>query len=144
MTDRLGASPLFDPFFWMRAWYAPPPVAEGFVQPILPGWTFAAQVVNENNSSSPATESAIVAQESYGRQLGKLLDAVSELIERQGGTDGVKAFKELKDLRNRIEKIKVATVADHLAQIEEDLARLKAHDKAAYKAAVQRLRDLLP
>jgi hypothetical protein len=145
MNDRSGASPLFDPFFWMRAWYPPPPAAtEGFVQPILPGWTFGNLVVNDTNSSSPATESAIVAQESYGRQLGKLLDAVFELIERQGGPDGVKAFKELAELRNRIDKIKVATVADHLAQIEEDLARLKAHDKQAYKAAVQRLRDLLP
>lgn len=144
MTDSPGASPLFDPFFWLRAWSGSTTATGGFVQPILPGWTFGNLVVNETNSSSPATESAIVAQDSYGRQLGKLLDAVFELIQLQGGAKDIKAFEELTVLRNRIEKIKLTTVADHLKLIEEDLARLKTHDKAAYKAAVQRLRDLLP
>lgn len=144
MTDGAGASSLFDPFAWLRAWYGLPTTAGAFVQPILPGWTFGNLVVNETNSSAPATEAAIVARESYGRQLGKLMDAVYELIERQGGPEGVRAFEQLVELRGRIEAIKAATITDHLKLVEQDLAHLKAHDKPAYKAAVKTLRAMLP
>lgn len=144
MTDDVGASSLFDPFAWLRAWYGLPTSTGAFVQPILPGWTFGNLVVNETNSSAPATEAAIVARESYGRQLGKLMDAVFELIERQGGPDGVKAFEELVEIRKRIDRIKAATITDHLKLLEQNLARLKVHDKAAYKDAVKALRAMLP
>jgi hypothetical protein len=140
MTD--GA--LFDPFGLLKAFYGLPTSAGAFVQPILPGWTFGNLVVNETNSSAPATEAAIVAQESYGRQLGKLTDAVFALIERQGGPDGVDALEELVELRQHIEDIKAATVTDHLKRVEQDLAHLKTHDKGAYKAAVRTLRAMLP
>ncbi|HKR88333.1 MAG TPA: hypothetical protein VJS38_09165 [Phenylobacterium sp.] len=144
MTDGVGASPLFDPVAWLRAWYGAPTATGAFVQPILPGWTFGNLVVNDTNSSAPATEAAIVARESYGRQLGKLMDAVFELIERQGGPDGVPAFQDLVKLRARIDGIKAATITDHLKVIEQDLTHLKAHDRDAYKAAVKTLRAMLP
>jgi len=50
------------PFF---ALYGAP---QSLDQSILP-WTFAGLVVNENNSSDPATEQAVVSKDSYGRQL---------------------------------------------------------------------------
>jgi hypothetical protein len=131
MTD----GPLFDPFALFRTWYS---------QPILPGWSFGNLVVNEGNSSAPATEAAIVAQESYGRQLGKLMDAVNAIIQRQGGPAGVQALEELVELRGQIEDIKAAAVTDHLKRVGQDLAHLKTHDKGAYKAAVRTLRAMLP
>ena len=144
MTDGVSTGSSFDPFAWLRAWYSLPATTGAFVQPILPGWTFGNLVVNETNSSAPATEAAIVARESYGRQLGKLMDAVFELIERQGGPGEVDAFQQLVDLRTRIDHVKAATVTDHLKLVEQDLAHLKAHDKAAYKAALKTLRAMLP
>lgn len=144
MTDGVGANSLFDPLAWLRAWYATPATSGAFVQPILPGWTFGNLVVNDTNSSAPATEAAIVARESYGRQLGKLMDAVFVLIERQGGPDGVEAFTDLVELRERIQAIKAATVTDHLKAVAQDLEHLKTHDKAAYKATVKTLRAMLP
>jgi len=144
MTDGAGPSGLFDPFAWLKTWYAMPTDTGAFVQPILPGWTFGNLVVNETNSSAPATEAAIVSQESYGRQLGKLMDAVCVLIERQGGPGGNEALKELVELRSRIEDIKAATITDHLKRVEQDLAHLKTHNKGAYKAAVRTLLGMLP
>lgn len=135
---------LFDPFGLLKAWYSLPTSAGAVVQPILPGWTFGNLTVNEANSSAPATEAAIVSQESYGRQLGKLMDAVYVLIERQGGPAGVEALEDLVALRQRIDDIKAASVTDHLKRVAQDLAHLKTHDKGAYKAAVRTLRAMLP
>lgn len=131
MTD--GAP--FDPFALFRMWCS---------QPILPGWSFGNLTVNAANSSAPATEVAIVARESYGRQLGRLMDAVNVLIQRQGGAGGDTALKELVELRDRIEDIKTANVASHLQRVAQDLAHLKTHDKRAYKDAVRTLRAMLP
>ena len=51
-------------------------------QPILPGWLFANSInVTEENSASPGTEQAIVAKYSYGRQLGRIVDVLGELID---------------------------------------------------------------
>lgn len=56
-------------------------------QPILPGWTFADTVnVTEENSASPETERQIVSRYSYGRQLGRVLDAVNGLIAERPDT----------------------------------------------------------
>src|SRR5512145_2677242 len=50
---------------------APSVAPDSLTQPILPGWTFGNVItVTERNSSAPETERAIVAEESYGRQLG--------------------------------------------------------------------------
>lgn len=69
-------------------------------QPILPGWTFADTVnVTEENSASPETELQMVSRYSYGRQLGRVLDAVNELIAERPDTapepPPVKDFRQL-------------------------------------------------
>jgi hypothetical protein len=54
----------------------------------------------------PLTEHRIVAEHSYGRQLGRVMDAVAALIEeRPGNLPGNKAFDELLALRDTIEKL---------------------------------------
>jgi hypothetical protein len=105
---------------------------ETLTQPILPGWSFT---LNEVNSSAPDTERRIVAQESYGRQLGKLTDAVAVLIERAGKGDP--AFTELLELKARVEKAKEEAKADRLKRLGDDLRDLKSQDPAAFKRLVE-------
>ena len=65
-----------DPAAWMRSWtqaFAP----QNLVQPILPGWTLN---VNAFNSSAPQTEAEVLQKHSYGRQLGRIADALAVLI----------------------------------------------------------------
>jgi L-fucose mutarotase/ribose pyranase (RbsD/FucU family) len=125
--------PLFDPFGMVRFW-------SGLV---LPGWHFGDVIVNEANSSAPETERRILAQESYGRQIGKLMDAVCALIELQGGPDKSPAFRELVELRDRVETLKATPVDAEVAEICRGLERLKARDPQRYAKTVQALRALL-
>ena len=65
-----------DPAAWLRSWsaaFAP----QNLAQPILPGWTFN---INSNNSSSPQTEAEVLQHHSYGRQLGRIADALAVLV----------------------------------------------------------------
>src|SRR4051794_27021817 len=97
---------LFDPRNW-------PPLAglapQSLSQPILPGWNVGNVItVTDRNSRSPETEREIVAEHSYGRQLGRLTDAVAALIEELPPASRVnKSFEELLELRGTIEKIKL-------------------------------------
>ena len=61
---------------WRALWNLTP---DTLMQPILPGW-FS---VTNNNSSAPATEAEVVAKPSYGRQLGRIWDALELLIDAQ-------------------------------------------------------------
>jgi hypothetical protein len=132
-----------NPFAMWWPWNAAGPPAAQFSQPILPGWTVGGVVINQTNSRSPDTERAIVAEESYGRQIGKLLDAVALLIgDRQEGPEP-QAFRDVLALRKHVERIKTISAARRLGEVESDLARLKACDQQAYAAAVSRLRHLL-
>ncbi len=132
----------FGSFFpFLSPWQSEP---QSFSQPILPGWTFGNIIVNENNSSAPATELAIVAEESYGRQIGKLLDAVAALIEKPGGAKPTKAFADLINLQKKVEKIKVESARRSVEQIARDLQRLNDNDLPAYNEEVAALRRLLP
>src|SRR5215468_8365700 len=52
-----------------------------FEQPILPGWVFGSVTnITEQNSTAPDTEREIIAAQSYGRQLGRVMDALAVLI----------------------------------------------------------------
>ena len=69
------------------------PSPKTFEQPILPGW-FVTNIT-ERNSNDPDTERAIVASQSYGRQLGRMMDAIALLIDRLPETERqAEAFQE--------------------------------------------------
>ena len=108
------------------------------VQPILPGWTLN---VNSNNSSAPQTEADVVAKHSYGRQLGRMADALRLVILelQQEGQPMPEPFAEFLSLWKDIESVKTQGAEVRLEQVVSDLARLKNCDNAAY----QRLRDAL-
>lgn len=106
------------------------------------GWwnpqAWAPQVlVNETNSSSPETEHRIVAEQSYGRQIGDLMDAVAALIEeRPKELPGNKAFDKLVAMRERIEQIKSRSTASRLQRLEAELAWLKSHSPKEHRRIV--------
>ncbi len=101
-------------------------------QDILRGWSFI--TVNENNSSAPDTERRVTARDSYGRQLGKLMDAVEVLIHKSGADDP--AFDELAALKARIDAAKAEAKADRLARLVRDLADLKTDNPDAFNALI--------
>src|SRR5918993_4116338 len=143
MTDTSSSARATE--LWARlcfpwAWLAPSHLS----QPINPGWSFGNLIVNESNSSAPSTELAIVAEESYGRQMGKLLDAVYELSRERPGAGSNPVFREIADLRDKVERLKREAAAERIDQLRRDLELLKASDRSAFEEKVRSLRLLLP
>ena len=55
---------------------------QSLTQPINPGWSFGNVInVTEQNSTAPDTEQEILRHHSYGRQIGRMMDAVALLLE---------------------------------------------------------------
>jgi hypothetical protein len=118
---------------------------QALTQSILPGWTFGNLIsVTEQNSSAPDTEREIVSTESYGRQLGRILDALGVLIdERPPAAPHVKALDELTELRQKIERIKSKTAVRRLQRFQSDLAMLKVKDPVEYRRIIRGLKDVI-
>ena len=123
---------------WMRTWpFNWPGTPQALTQPILPGWTFN---INSNNSTSPETEVDVVAKHSYGRQLGRICDALEALIgELDGKTPKDKRFSAFLSMKHQIDKVKEEAAAARIERLTHDLALLKSEDKAEF----DRLRDAL-
>ena len=134
-----GTAPANSLSFWWP--WAPAPTS--LSQPINPGWTFGNVIVNEQNSSAQATEMQIVAEESYGRQIGKLVDALVALIGERGTAKQPTAMTELVALQDRVERIKTRAALRRLEQVQADLRRLRAHDRKEYDAQIAAFRRLL-
>jgi hypothetical protein len=116
--------------------------APRFDQPILPGW-FVTNIT-EQNSSDPDTERAIVAFQGYGRQLGRMMDAIALLIEDSPKTElEKKAFQEFTKVRLEINDIKEKVAARRLNRIAADLSMLKEKKREEYDRVVAKLRAVL-
>jgi hypothetical protein len=104
-------------------------------QPINPGWTFGNLIqVTEQNSSSPDTERAIVQRHSYGRQIGRMMDAVDLLIEHAPAA--VKKDKRavaLQEIEREVDAIKRAQAQKRLARLRDELKLLKRADAQAWR-----------
>jgi hypothetical protein len=129
-----------DPSEWMRAWqsfFRTGPLT----QSILPGWTFN---INSSNSSAPETESDIVARHSYGRQLGRISDALELLVTERHGripTDG--RFTDFLAMKREIDAIKRDAAAARVKQLGSDLDLLKASGDKRYAPLRDALREAL-
>jgi hypothetical protein len=143
MTDASSfgrAAELWARLCFPWAWLVPSQLS----QPINPGWSFGNLIVNERNSSAPSTELAIVDEESYGRQIGKLLDGVYELSRERPGASSNPVFQEIANLRDNVERLKRVAAAERIDQLRRDLELLKASDKTVFEEKVRSLRLLLP
>ena len=103
--------------------------------------------VNTAAAGNPALERRITEQvASYGRQLGRILDAVDVLARRAdlGDLDPAdqRAIDELRELRADIEAVKQRAAADGVDRLVEQVRRLAA-DPQANREALDRLRDAL-
>lgn len=123
---------------WARAWptvfqWAP----QALSQPILPGWTFN---INSQNSSAPQTEAEIVQKHSYGRQLGRIADALSALIEAQKpGLSRDPRLVDFREMTQEIAQVKLDAAEARVQRLLADLAALKSCRDGRY----ERLRDAL-
>ncbi len=119
---------------WQNAWRGAP---ANLSQPILPGWTFN---INSGNSSSPQTEADVIARHSYGRQLGRMADALELLISNAPGDVGQhKQFLDFLTMKEDIDEVKQDAAVARVERIIEDLAVLKTQNETQYA----RLRDAL-
>jgi hypothetical protein len=115
-------------------------------QPINQGWTLGPVInITDNNSSAPATEREVLAHHSYGRQLGRIIDALSVVID-QTLPDTSKLPKEQREclgefaeMSGEIRKIKEGEALKRVERIARDLAFLK--DK--YPEEYQKVQALL-
>jgi hypothetical protein len=148
-SNSLSKSPIWEWPSWVKGSvanpldvFAPP---ENLVQPILPGWVFGSMInVTEQNSSAPDTERDIVAVHSYGRQLGRVIDAVAALIaELPKANQESKPFEELMKLRREIDDIKLRAATRRLDYIVSDLTTLKKAKPDEYERIAVKLREAL-
>jgi hypothetical protein len=96
-------------------------------QPINPGWTFGNVIqVTEQNSTAPDTEQQIVSRHSYGRQIGRLMDAVALLLEHADATtrDDTRA-QDFNTLQRDVQAIKREQVAARLQRRRDELVALR-------------------
>lgn len=129
-----------DPAAWVRSWsqaLAP----QNLVQPILPGWTFN---INSNNSSSPQTEAEVVQRHSYGRQLGRIAEALAVLIKDRGAKlrdeEHCAKFLEMKD---EIDAVKHDAALARVERLGADLDLLKKLDRDEFERLRSALRRTL-
>ncbi|MFZ6644100.1 hypothetical protein ACO0LO_00150 [Undibacterium sp. TJN25] len=137
-------SSVFNPFYPM-SFFAP--LISALNQPILPLSISTVYNVTDQNSSSPDTERKILAKDSYGRQLGKLMDAVAILIEQEKKTKkslrqaDIDKLDALLALRKEIEQTKVDSAASRLDAIKADLLKLKSEDRPRYDKFMAAFRE---
>jgi len=118
------------------------PFDTSFQQPILPGWSFAGVVVNESNSSDPAMEHAIVSQQSYGKQIGRMMNVVTALAELSSVNRNASPYKEFFELVDDVEEIKRKAVDARFEKTLKDLEALKENDQERFEQRLQRVAAL--
>ena len=124
------------PWNWWAGFMSAP---RNLWQSILPGWTVGPVfTINNDNSSAPQTEAEVVKRHSYGRQLGRLADAVEVLIrERDPDVTADARVKDFLEMKKDIDTVKLDAALSRADQLGRDLTSLKAADSTDY----QRLRD---
>jgi hypothetical protein len=136
-----GESGISDLMGLWSAWL-PRGLPNNLVQPILPDWSLIR--ITENNSTAPDTERRILAQDSYGRQIGRMMDMIAALVERVPEAERVEtAYAEFEELKKRVDAAKNEASSDRIGRMRDDIARLKASSDAADVALLAALRAAL-
>ncbi|MEC9261862.1 MAG: hypothetical protein VYD53_11025 [Pseudomonadota bacterium] len=122
---------MFNPFALPPfAWNMP---LSGDVKDISPVTSWFSPQYEFNIAGNAALEKQVITKvASYGKQLGKLTNAVLEIADGEPG----QAVESLRAMAAEIEAVKNKTLVD---SIEADLAKLKNQDIAAYQALLTRL-----
>jgi hypothetical protein len=135
-------TPAWDPASWLKQWSAAMQLAPNtLVQPILPGWTLN---VNAFNSSAPQTEAEIVGQHSYGRQLGRISDALELLVQARDPKAVDDRFDDFRAMKAEIDAIKAGNAEARVTRLLADLDLLKVLDPAAHARLKDELKKRVP
>ena len=122
---------MFNPFALPPfAWNMP---LSGDVKDISPVTSWFSPQYEFNIAGNAALEKQVITKvASYGKQLGKLTNAVLEIADGEPG----EAVESLRAMAKEIEELKSKTLVD---SIEADLSKLKSQDKEAYQELLKRL-----
>jgi len=128
-------------------------------QPINPGWIFGNVSITNENSGDPETEREILQAASYGRQLGRILDAMAVLVARMDPEaltperkalvpDQADAFDDFWALLVRIGEVKSkartrALSEEGVAELAANLRQLRSTDRERYDRLKEILRSAL-
>jgi hypothetical protein len=139
-----------DPAEWLRSWSnamrsVPQSLPQSLTQAINPGWNFGPTLnINSGNSSAPQTEVDVLQHHSYGRQLGRISEALEALIKERAKTAPVnKRFGEFLEMKAEIDKVKLDTAEARVDALRADLAALKKSRPAEYQRLKVALRQAL-
>lgn len=100
------------------------------------GWTFGNLVINTTNSRAPQVEQAIVGKLSYGRQLGKVIEAVEVLCTSLTAGRNDPRITAFEALANEVREIKQSLASDRLSQLKRELEDLRTQDPTAWRKLV--------
>jgi len=100
------------------------------------GWTFGNVYVTQANSASPEAEREIVGRFSYGRQLGRLSDAVVALAQASG-LDSDPKIQPLVEMAREIDAMKERAKQRRSTQLLDELKALKRDDPSAWDALMK-------
>jgi hypothetical protein len=118
------SSTSFPSFF---PWLPQPALDERFNN----GWTFGNLIVTTANSKAPDVEREVVGSHSYGRQLGRLTDAVVAIahrLELQKNKD----VAPLIELAAKIDDIKKKAKQRRCTELLDELKDLKKNNRPAW------------
>lgn len=119
-------------------WFGAAP--QSLTQPINPGWTFGNVItVNSVNSTAPDVEREVVSRHSYGRQLGRLMDAVAALADALPRTAADPRIRDFRELSDKIQAIKREAAPQRLERLRQELQQIQRSDPKAWAE----LRELL-
>jgi hypothetical protein len=150
-----SATQMLDLFLWplqaMREWsdfvrLAP----HTLTQSILQGWTLGnVYNINESNSNAPGTEQEILRQHSYGRQLGRITDALSVMVDRAMQDEQLSEAERTRlagftKLAGEIQEIKDSEALKRTKRMADHLDELRKTRPELYAKAVAVLEPVLP
>lgn len=141
MTDDDPNKPPAPGWPWLAAWsqawsHLATPWAglapQVLTQPINPGWSFGNITVTQLNSSSPDVEGAILARHSYGRQIGRMMDALSALVEAAPELAADERIASFAELAQDVAEIKGRAREARLGRLRAELRELRDRNPAAW------------
>jgi hypothetical protein len=102
------------------------------------GWTFGNLIVNAGNSSAPQTEREVVSHHSYGRQIGRMMDAVVAMADKLGMQDDP-CVKPLVRLAADITELKRSLGGQRSTELLAELQALKKSEPKAWEDLVKKV-----
>jgi hypothetical protein len=133
MSAPAAWSELFSMSFLPRWPGRAPSLAPKFLE--QSGWIFGSTInVTELNSAAPGTEATILQTKSYGRQLGRISDALQVLIDERAekGGDPVQALTDFSTQKDEIDRVKKDAAASRISQLRKDLEALRRENADEY------------